>query len=131
MFGDGAHIFLEDDLLRWGGTDDFTEPPEMGRAPGGPARIADILPQEKGFEAKFRGLEVADDIFTRPTQIPNGFIIDLGDVDGGEVARAHQPGQFDGISAVGFDPIPGFFGINEGATTQQTWPFFVRERYSQ
>ena len=30
-------IFLKDDLLRRGGTDDFREPPEVGRAPIGPA----------------------------------------------------------------------------------------------
>ena len=77
VFGDRPHVFLEDDLLRRGGTDDLAEPPEVGRAPGGPARIADILPQEKGFEPKLGGLEIADGIFTSPAQVPNGFILDL------------------------------------------------------
>jgi hypothetical protein len=45
VFGDRSDIGLEDDWLSGCGTDDLCEPPEMGRAPGGPARLADILAQ--------------------------------------------------------------------------------------
>jgi hypothetical protein len=45
VFGDRPDVCLKDTLLRWGGTDDFAEPPEVGRAPGGLARIADVVPQ--------------------------------------------------------------------------------------
>ena len=86
----------------------------MSRAPGGPAGIPDVLPQEKRFEAKLRGLEIVDGIFTRPAQVANGFILHLGHVDRGEVPRAHEAGQFDGVSPVGFDPIPGLFGDQGG-----------------
>ena len=126
VFGDRTDVFLKDDLLRRCGTDHLAEPPEVGWAPGGPARVTDILPQEKGFEPKLRGLEIADRLFPCPAQVANRFILHRGDIDGRQVTRAHQAGQFDGVSPVGFDPIPGFLGIKEGATTQQTWPFFVR-----
>ena len=86
----------------------------MRGAPIGLARIANVLAQEKGFEARRRGFEVTETIFTGATQIANGFVIDLGDVDGGEVARTHQPGQLAGIAAVGFDPVPGFFRNERG-----------------
>jgi hypothetical protein len=88
---DRADVFLENELLRWGGTDHFREPPQVGRVPGGPARRADILSQEKRFEAKLGGLAIADGIFTRTTQITDGFVLDRGDLDGGEIPRAHQP----------------------------------------
>ena len=124
MFGDRADVFLEDDLLRRGGTDDLAEPAEVGRAPGGPARIADIVPQEKGFEPELRGLEIADGIFTRPAQVTNGFIFDLGHIDRGEVPRAHQAGQLDGVTAVGFDPIAGLFGDQRGRDDPADMAFF-------
>jgi hypothetical protein len=115
---------LEHGLLRGGGTDDFAKPPEVGRVPVCPACIPDILPQEKGFEPKLRGLEIVDSIFTRPAQVPNGFIVHLGDVDGSKVARAHQAGQFDGVSPVGFDPIPGLSGNQGGGHDPADIAFF-------
>ena len=83
---DGPDIFLKDDLLRRGGTDDFREPPEVGRTPVGPARIADILAEQEGFETELGIFEIADRIFARPREIPDGFIVHFGDIDRGEIA---------------------------------------------
>src|SRR5262249_49958273 len=113
VFGDGSDVCLEDDLLRRGGTDDRAEPPQVGWAPGGSARLPDILPQEQGCEPKLRGFESAESIFPCPAQVPHRFIVYLGDGDRGEVSRAHQAGQCDGVSPVGCDPIPGLCG-NQG-----------------
>ena len=44
VFVDRADIFLKDNLLGRGGADNCAEPPEVGRAPGGLARIAHIVP---------------------------------------------------------------------------------------
>jgi hypothetical protein len=107
VLGDSPHVLLEADLLRWSRTDDFREPSKMRGAPIGLARIAHVLSQEKGFE-------VTETIFTGATQISNGFISDLWDGDGGEVARTRQPGQLAGIAAVGVDPVPGFFRNERG-----------------
>jgi hypothetical protein len=36
VFGHSADIFLQDDVLRWGGAYHFSEPPEMGRGSSWP-----------------------------------------------------------------------------------------------
>jgi hypothetical protein len=82
---DGTAVFLKDAVLCRGGTDDFREPPEGGRAPIGPARRADILAEHEGF-ASARGIfEIADRIFARPREIPDRFIVHFGAIHGGEV----------------------------------------------
>jgi hypothetical protein len=60
---DRTDIFLEDNLLRGCGTDDFGEPPQMGGVPGGPARVADIVSEQEGFEPEFRRLEITDGMY--------------------------------------------------------------------
>jgi hypothetical protein len=109
VFGDRPHILLEAELWGWRRTDDLRAPSEMGGAPMGLARRAHVLAQEKGFEARRRSVEVTEAIRTGAPQIAHGFGLDLGDVDGGEVARTPQPGQLAGIAAVGVDPVPGLF----------------------
>ena len=71
--------------------------------------VANVLSQAKGGEAILRGFAVTETLVTGATQLSHGFVIDLGDVDGGEVARTHQPGQLAGIAAVGCDAVPSFF----------------------
>jgi hypothetical protein len=51
-------IFLEDDLLRWGRPHHFREPAQVGRPPGGLARRAASLPQQKRFEPELGGLAI-------------------------------------------------------------------------
>jgi hypothetical protein len=85
VFGDGPNVFLEDHLLRWRRTDDLRQPSEVGGAPIGLARLADILPQEQGFEAAFGGLEIAQGIFASAAQVPDGFVRDLWDIDRGQI----------------------------------------------
>jgi hypothetical protein len=59
VFGDRTDVFLKDDLLRWCGTDHLAQPPEVGRTPGGPARSADVLPEQEGFETELGGFEIS------------------------------------------------------------------------
>jgi hypothetical protein len=89
---DGADTFLKDDVLSRGGTDDFWEPLEVGKAPGGPARRMDIMPEQEGVEPELGALEIADSNFKSATEIPNGFIFDPGDIDWCEITRAYQAG---------------------------------------
>jgi hypothetical protein len=98
VFVDRADICLKDHVLRGGGTAHLREPPQVGRAPGGTARIADILPQQEGFEPELGGLE-----------IPEGFVFDLWNLDGSEVPRAHEPRQLYGVTTVGVDPVARLF----------------------
>ncbi len=85
VLGDRSDICLEDDWLRWGGTDDLAEPAQMSWAPGGPTGIADIMPQQKRVQAKLGSLEIVERIFTRTAQVPNGFVCDRWDIDRREI----------------------------------------------
>jgi hypothetical protein len=115
VFSDRPDIFLEHDWLRRGRADDLREPSEMGWAPMGLARVADIVAEQEGFEAKLGVLESAAGIFTGPRQVPDGFIFHRGDRDRGEISRASQAGQLQGVSTVCFDPLTGLCG-NEGGS---------------
>jgi hypothetical protein len=48
-----------------------------------------------------------ESIFTRAAQVPHRCIRHRRDVDWGQVTGAHQSGQLDGVTTVGFDPIAG------------------------
>jgi hypothetical protein len=114
VVSDRADVCLEHALLCRGGTDDLAAPPEVGWTPGGPARRTDSVPQEKGCALALRRLKSADGICTRPAQVPHRCILHLGHGDRGEVPRAHQAGQCDGITTVGCDSIPGLCGEQGG-----------------
>ena len=85
MLLNGMDLFLKDNLLSRCGADDFREPPEVGWAPISPSHVTDILSQPQGVETELGVFEIADGIFTRPSEIANGFIFDFGDIDGGEI----------------------------------------------
>ena len=83
LFRDGLDIFLKDDLLRGGRTDDLTEPAQVSWAPGRLPRITDIVAQQKGFEPILGRLEIAQGIFSGTAQVTDGFSLHPGDVDRG------------------------------------------------
>jgi hypothetical protein len=82
----------------------------VGWPPGGPTRIADILAQENRFEAKLGGLEITEGIVTRPTQLTDGVVLDRGDLDGGEIPRAHQPRQWPRVTPVSVQAVARVLG---------------------
>jgi hypothetical protein len=52
----------------------------------GPAGVADIGSEPKGFEPEFGVFEITDGICTSPGEVANGFILDLGDIDRREIS---------------------------------------------
>ena len=86
MLMNRSDVFLKNDLLRGRGTDNFREPPQVGRAPIGPAGVADIVSEQKGFEPELSVFAIADGLFTSPGEVANGFILDLGDIDRSEIS---------------------------------------------
>src|SRR5262245_20795158 len=72
--GDRAHLFLENDVWRRGGPAHLREPSEMVRVAGGPAGVAEIVPQPEGFEPECGGRERAAGLFACPTAIPYGVV---------------------------------------------------------
>jgi hypothetical protein len=79
-------IFLQDNLLSRCLTDDLGEPPEMGRAPVGPAGGADIVAEQERCEAQLGVFAIAAGIFACPSEIAHGCIFDGGNIDGGQIA---------------------------------------------
>jgi hypothetical protein len=127
VFGDSPHVFLEDDLLRGCGTDDFGEPTQMGRAAGSSAGIPDIAPQQKGFETNLRRLRLRMASSRARLRSRMASSSTEGIEMGVENAGAHQAGQLYNVAAVGFAAVARLFGEERrGVTTQQIWPFLVR-----
>ena len=100
LFIDGAHGFLKDDLLRRRRTHDLREVPAMGVVPG---RAPDVVPaqaQQERFQPQLRVLARHPRGIARATQIAEGFILDRRHVDGGEIARAQEPRELDGVTPI-------------------------------
>jgi hypothetical protein len=113
LFMNRAHVCLENNRLHRCGTDHFGEPPEMGRAPSGPAGRADIVAEQKGCEPELGGLEIADGIFTRAGEVAHGFVLDRGNIDGRAIPRAHRARKLDRVTPVSVHAVSRLFG-NEG-----------------
>jgi hypothetical protein len=111
---DGSDLFLATEWLGRGGTHDGREPPEMGRAPMCPARVADSVPEPAGLETALGVLEIAEGLFTRPRAVSSGFLFDLGDIDRGAITRARQAGPLHGVPTIRCDPITRLVGQQRG-----------------
>ena len=125
---DGSDLCLKDDVWRWCGADHCSAPPEMGRAPMGPAGVADIVSESERFESKLGVLKIAERIFTCPRQVASGFIFHVG-----TSTTVRSPERASRASCLasrrsGFTRSPACLGMSEGATPQQSSPFFVRYR---
>ncbi|HEX9870605.1 MAG TPA: hypothetical protein VGC99_18825, partial [Candidatus Tectomicrobia bacterium] len=112
--GHRPDICLEDGLLGGRGANALRQPAPVGWSPGGLARRAEILAQEQGVEPIRRRLEVAESLFTGATQVTHGVVFELWDIDRDEIARAYEPGQLSGVSAIGCDSIAGVFRHQRG-----------------
>jgi hypothetical protein len=110
VFVDRADVCLKDEWLRGGGPDDLGGPPEVGRAPGGPARLVDSMPEPEGVETALGGLQSLDGLFTCAAQVADGLVFHRRDIHGGEIAGAHQAGQWHGVPAVGVDAVASLLG---------------------
>jgi hypothetical protein len=108
VFDDPSDVCLEDNLLSWCGTDDFSEPSEVGRPLGGPAFIADILAQQEGLQAVLGGLEILDGTLSGAGQVEDGLVLNLGDIDRREIPETHQPGELHGVASVRLDTVAWF-----------------------
>jgi hypothetical protein len=97
-----------------GGTDHFGEPAKMCRPPVRLPFVADILAQQEGFEPVLGGFEIADGVLPRTREIPDGLVLDVGNVDRGKVPRTHEAGELHGIAPVGLDLVAGLLRDKRG-----------------
>ena len=114
VFGHRPPVFLKDEVRRWGGTHNLAEPAPVRWAPGSPAGIPAVMPEQHGFAAQLGRLQIMERLFTRTAQVTNGFVCDLGDLDRREIPGAHQPGPWDGIPTIGVDAVASLLGDQGG-----------------
>jgi len=76
-----ADVFWKNIGWRGRGPDHVREPPQGGRAPRGPAGVAEIVVQHKGFQTAWGVFASTDGICTRPGEVAPGFLVDRGDRD--------------------------------------------------
>jgi hypothetical protein len=127
MLMNRADVFLKNDLWRGRRTDDFREPPQVGRTPIGPAGGADSVSEHKGVETALGVFEITECLFTRPGEVAHGCIVDLRDIDRSELACASEASALPSVPAVRFDPITSLFR-NEGRRHHPAIVVFVPER---
>src|SRR4051812_18773729 len=91
----------------------------MDLGPGPGAGIDPSVAQQKGLQMLALRAQVRHRGLTGPHQLAHGLMPGVGDPDPGEFAGAMQPGQGDGIPAIGFDALARSLrdqrGSNDGA----------------
>jgi len=103
-------VCVADHWLGGRGTDDLTEPAPVGWAPGGPAGVAAVVSPETSLLALCGRLESSPGLVAGMASSADGVVLDRGDIDRREIARAPQAGPWDGVTTVGVDPIAGLLG---------------------
>src|SRR3954462_11173733 len=91
----------------------------MDLGPGPGAGIDPSVAQQKGLQMLALRAQVRHRGLTGPHQLAHGFMPGVGDPDPGEFAGAMEPGQGDGIPAIGLDalarPLRDQRGSDDGA----------------
>jgi hypothetical protein len=82
---DGTAIFLQDAVLRRGGTHDCRAPPQRGRAPMGPAWGTESGSEQKGCAAQRGVCAIAHGVFTGPGASAHRLLFDFGALDCGQI----------------------------------------------
>jgi hypothetical protein len=108
--GHRLDLFLQDPVLRGGGTDSFPAPTQVGGAPMGPPGRAASVPQHEGVETQRGRVPIPEGVCTRPAEGAQGVLVDGGARDGGAISGAHEPGQLPGVTPGGCDPSARLFG---------------------
>jgi hypothetical protein len=81
----GLDVFRHDELLSGGGTHHVAEPSPVGGPPVGPTWRAESMPPHAGLQTQRGRLQIPQGLFTRPTQVAAGGLVDGGPLHGGEV----------------------------------------------
>jgi hypothetical protein len=80
----------------------------------GPPGVAEIVPQQEGLEPSLGRLQIPAGLFPRAAQSADGFIVDGGDRNRGEVPCAPQPGELPSVTPVGCAPVARLCGHQGG-----------------
>src|SRR4051812_48492610 len=106
-------------ILGWMLEAEVGEPPGMDLSPGPGAAVDLPVAQQKGLQMLALGAQIRHRGLTGPHQLPHGLMPRVGHPDPGEFAGAMQPGQGEGIPAIGLDalarPLRDQRGSDDGA----------------
>jgi hypothetical protein len=89
------------------------------------------VPKEEGLETARGGLELAEGIVTGPAAGPESVIFPWGTEPAVSAPKRARRARGPGFRRAVWTRSPAFFGLRDGATTQQAEPCGVRERESQ
>src|SRR4051795_10493609 len=96
----------------------------MDLGPGPGAGIDPSVAQQKGLQMLTLRAQIRHRGLTGSHQLAHGFMPGVGDPDAGEFAGAMEPGQGDGIPAIGLDalarPLRDQRGSNDGAVVPES-----------
>lgn len=104
------HSVVTDEGWSRGGAAHGREPPARGRAPGGPAGVAEGVAAHDGCAAPLGGLESAEGLGTGRRERTHGVSFHRGDLDHGELTRAGPPGPVHGVPAGRCGAVAGLVG---------------------
>ena len=105
----GDDQFFKRDLLAGKGELLGAQVIHMFGGPGGFPGVAASITQEKTLDALAAAAEVLDGPEAAADEVADGLVGLIGNVDERQFAGAEQPGEFQGVAAVGFDADRGLF----------------------
>ena len=102
----GGKVVFEDDVVRGIGKGQMAQVAFVFFGPVGLAGVVVAEAAEHGQEAGFGPPQIIDRIGSCPTEVANGFVDGVRDVDRDEIIGAEALGQLHGIAFIRFDPVP-------------------------
>ena len=111
LFVDRADRLLEDDLLRWGGTDHSRQIAFVRIAPRGSTPVLQPKPQQERLQPQLGIPQRQTCGIPRAAQIADRLVLHRRHIDAGQVAGAQQPSQLDRISNSLSGPVAKAVGL--------------------
>jgi hypothetical protein len=108
--GNSVQVFLEPDLLRCMRHLQRGQPAQVRGGPGALASVGDAVAQQQGFEAMARAAAFAHRVLARANEVAHGFVGNVGNAHGAQLAGTRQARQQDRVAPVGLDPVARALG---------------------
>lgn len=107
---DGTNELLEGDLLGRCGADDLGQVATVSIGPVRTAGVVEPQTEQERLQPQLGRLEGDASGVAGSTEIADRFVFDGGNVNRGEISGTQQASEFDGVTPVSFDLVPGTLG---------------------
>src|SRR5436190_24202458 len=98
------------------------EPPGLDLSPGPGAVVDPSMAQQKGLQMLALGAQIRHRGLAGPHQLADRLMPRVGDPDAGEFAGAMEPGQGQGIPAIGLDALARPLRVQRGSDDDTLMP---------